>query len=93
MTNLGLARVDDGGLLAVLDGTAGRAGGLNGLDDTAALGIGDLAEDDVAAVQPAGDDGGDEELAAVAGERKKVNSCVQLMVKGEAGIHTCWGQR
>lgn len=61
-----LARVDDGRLLAVLDGTAGGTSSLNGLDDLEGLVVGNLAEDDVAAVQPGGHDGGDEELGAVA---------------------------
>ena len=61
-----LTRVNDGGLLAVLDGSAGGASGLNGLDDLHGLIVSDLAEDDVAAVQPGGGDGGDEELRAVA---------------------------
>lgn len=62
-----LARLDDGRLLAVLDGTAGGTGSLDGLDDLEGLIVGNLAEDDVAAVQPGGHDGGDEELGAVAG--------------------------
>lgn len=61
-----LARADDGGLLAVLDGTAGGATGLNGPDNLHGLIVSDLAENDVAAVQPGGGDGGDEELGAVA---------------------------
>lgn len=60
--NLGSARINDGGLLVVLDGTAGRAGGLESPDDVHGLLIGNLAEDDVAAIKPGGLDGGDEEL-------------------------------
>jgi len=61
------ARLGDGGdTLAVLDGTAGGAASLDGLDDGDGLSVSDLAEDDVAAVEPRGDDGGDEELGAVA---------------------------
>ena len=66
---LALARLDNGRALAVLDLTAARASGLNGLDDAQTLVVSNLAEDDVAAVEPGGDDGGDEELGAVAGEK------------------------
>lgn len=62
-----LASLDDGRLLAVLDGTAGGTGSLDGLDVLEGLIVGNLAEDDVATVQPGGHDGGDEELGAVAG--------------------------
>ena len=51
----------------MLDGTAGGTASLDGLDDTLGLLVGNLAEDDVAAIEPRGDDGGDEELRAVAG--------------------------
>ena len=64
--HLQLTRVDNGGLLAVLDGTAGGTGGLDGLDNSQTLIIGNLAENDVAAVQPGSRDGGDEELGPVA---------------------------
>ena len=60
------ARVNDGGLLAVLDSTRAGASGLKSLDDAQGLGVGNLAEDDVAAIEPRGLDGGDEELGAVA---------------------------
>jgi hypothetical protein len=67
LLHLSLAgRANGGDTIAVLDGTAGRAASLNGLDDGDGLGVSDLAEDDVAAVEPRGDDGGDEELGAVA---------------------------
>lgn len=61
-----LARVDDGRLLAILNGTTGGTGGLDSLDDLEGLIVSNLAEHDVAAVQPGGHDGGDEELGAVA---------------------------
>lgn len=53
--------------LLVLDGTRAGAASLNRLHGTDALEIAllDLAEDDVAAVEPAGDDSGNEELRAV----------------------------
>jgi len=63
-----LAGLDDGGGFLVLDGAGVAAAGLDGLDDALRLDIivGNLAEDDVLAVQPGGNDGGDEELRAVA---------------------------
>ena len=60
--------LDDGGLLVVADLAASATGGLDGLDDTKGLVISDLAEDDVLAIEPVGDDGGDEELRAIATE-------------------------
>lgn len=73
--------LDDGwGSATVLDGTGRAAASLDGLDDALGGGIivRDLAEDDVAAVEPAGDDGGDEELGAVAG-----NCNVSGFVRGD----------
>ena len=52
---------DDAGLERSVRGVG--AGGLDGLNDVHALD--DLAKDDVLAIEPAGDDGGDEELGAV----------------------------
>ena len=51
-----------------LDGTGAGTASLDGLDDTHGGGvvIRDGSEDDVAAIEPAGDDGGDEKLGAVA---------------------------
>ena len=66
--SLQLARLDNGGALAVLDSAAARASGLDGLDNVHGLLVSDLAEDDVATVEPRGDDGGDEELGAIAAE-------------------------
>lgn len=68
-----LAGLDDGGLLAILDGTAGGTGSLDSLDVPEGLVVGNLAEDNVASVQPGGHDGGDEELGAVA--VANVSSC------------------
>ena len=59
-------RVDDGGLLRVLDGTGLGSSGLESPDNVQGLLVSDLAEDDVAAIEPRGHDGGDEELGAVA---------------------------
>lgn len=52
----------------VLDGAGAATASLDGLDDAhrGSITWNNLAEDDVAAVEPAGDDGGDEELGAVA---------------------------
>lgn len=63
-----LAAGRDDGRLLVLDGARVGAASLDGLDDADRLGVAvrHLAEDDVLAVEPRGDDGGDEELGAVA---------------------------
>lgn len=65
-SNLSLASVDDGGLLGGLDLAGTAADGLERLDNELALLVGNLAEDDVAAIEPLSLDGGDEELRAVA---------------------------
>lgn len=60
--------LDDGWwALLVLDGTTASTASLNRLDNALGLGIiiWHLAEDDVPTIEPAGDDGGDEELRAV----------------------------
>jgi len=49
----------------MLDLARARSGALEFLDNVQALSIGDLAKDDVLAVQPGGDNGGDEELRTV----------------------------
>jgi hypothetical protein len=67
--HLQLARLDNGRALVVLDGAAAGTGSLKSLDNVKRLLVGNLAEDDVAAVEPGGDNGGDEELGAVAGRR------------------------
>lgn len=67
MSALQLARLDNGGLLVVVDLSGAGAGSLEGLDNVQGLLVSDLAEDDVLAIEPAGDDGGNEELGAVAG--------------------------
>ena len=58
--------IDDGRLEVELDLTGARASSLKSLDDIHALLVCNLAEDDVLAIEPGGDDGGDEELRAVA---------------------------
>jgi hypothetical protein len=62
---LSLTGLDDRGLLGELDGTRAGANALKSLDNLHGLVISDLAKDDVAAIEPGGDDGGDEELRAV----------------------------
>jgi hypothetical protein len=67
------ARVDNGGwAILVLDGARVGADSLNSLDNLVRLHVtrNDFAKDDVLVVQPRGDDGGDEELGAVAVEWK-----------------------
>jgi hypothetical protein len=59
------AGVDDGWLELKLHLTGSAASGLELLYDLHACIICDLAEDDVLAIEPGGDDGGDEELRAV----------------------------
>jgi len=51
--------------LAVLDLASVAAGSLDRLDNPHGLLISNLAKDDVLAIEPGGDDGGDEELGAV----------------------------
>lgn len=58
-------RGDNGWLLVVVDLSTSRSGSLKSLDDGQGLLISDLTEDDVLAIQPLGDNGGDEELGAV----------------------------
>jgi hypothetical protein len=64
---LELTGVDNGGTLLVLDGTTAGASSLKSPDDVHGLLVSDLAENDVAAVEPRGDNSGDEKLRTVAG--------------------------
>ena len=64
--HLQLAGLDNGWLLGEVDLAGAGASGLESLDNVHGLLISNLAEDDVLAIQPGGDDGGDEELGAVA---------------------------
>lgn len=66
--SLQLARFDDGGAFVVFDGAALGPSSLEGFDDVHGLLVGDLAENDVSAVEPGGDNSGDEELGAVSGQ-------------------------
>jgi len=63
--NLQDTRLDDGWLLVVVDLSAAGSGSLESLDDSQGLLISDLTEDNVLAIEPAGDNGGNEELGAV----------------------------
>jgi len=65
VSSLVLTTVHNGGLLAVLHGARGATGSLESTDHTLGLLVGDLAEDDVAAIEPLSLDSGDEELRAV----------------------------
>lgn len=76
MSFLVATAVDDGGLDSGADGAGGGTESLDLLDNVQGLGISDLAEDDVLAIEPRGDNGGDEELGAVA--RKKRECLVWL---------------
>lgn len=67
-TSLLRAALDDGWrAILVLDRTAARTAGFDALDDAVGsrITIWDLSEDDVTAIEPGSDDGGDEELRAV----------------------------
>lgn len=64
--NLQNTGVHDGRLLVVLNLAGARSSSFESLDDVEGLLISDLAEDDMLAIEPAGDNGGDEELRAVA---------------------------
>jgi hypothetical protein len=61
-----LAAIDNGGLLIIFDGAAPGTGRFQSLDNLHRLLIGDLTENDVLAIEPRGDDSGDEKLGAVA---------------------------
>lgn len=75
---LELARLDDGGLLGVVDLAGVGAGGLDRLHDVQGLLVGNLAEHDVLAIEPRGDDGGDEELGTVARRRQRLSVYLPL---------------
>lgn len=67
--HLQLTRFGNGGWLLVLDRAAAGPAGLNGADNLHGLDVafGNAAKDDVLAIEPRGDNGGDEELGSVAG--------------------------
>jgi len=64
-THLLFTRLDNGWLLVVVDLATAASGGLEGLDDSQGLLVSNLAEDAVLAIEPAGNDGGDEELRTI----------------------------
>ena len=70
--------VDDGWLELKLHLTSSAAGGLELLHDLHAGIICDLAEDDVLAIEPGGDDGSDEELGAVTGQ-VRISTRISMM--------------
>ncbi len=78
--SLELAGSNDGRPLrrVIADLAAPGAGQLQSLDDLHRLVVGNLAEDDVAAIEPRGDDGGDEELGAVAALEKVRSAQISL---------------
>lgn len=84
MSFLVATAVDDGRLDAAAEGAGGGAERLDLLDDVHGLGVSDLAEDDVLAIEPRGDNGSDEELGAVAG--RKGGKFSNGSVCGAAGI-------
>lgn len=93
-SSLDLTAVDNLGLDSRADGAGGGAEGLDLLHHSHGLGVSDLAEDDVLAVEPRGDNGGDEELGAVAIEEKEMVSVpVWRKPRSPSGKLTCWDQR
>ena len=74
---LQLTTVDNGGTLLVLDSTTAGAGSLKSLDNVHGLLVSDLAENDVATVEPRGNNSGDEELRTVAGN---IVSLIEFLV-------------
>lgn len=62
--------VNNGRLDTGVDGSTTRAKGLDFGDHLHALGISDLTEDNMLAIEPRGDNGGDEELGTIAGTAK-----------------------
>ena len=81
---LQLTSVNDGGLDVGADGAGGAAESLNLLDDLHGLIVGNLTEDNVLAIEPRGDNGGDEELGAVAADA--VSGQAQSSSYGEGAI-------
>lgn len=69
------------GLLLVFDLAGVAAGGFDGFHNSKGFFVCDFAEDDVLAVEPAGDDSGDEELGAVAvGKDGRGLVCMYVMI-------------
>lgn len=68
-----------------MDLSAAGASSLKSLDDVEGLIISNFAEDDVLAIEPAGDDGGDEELRSVAEER-----CISYALQRRSSCLRVW---
>lgn len=64
--HLQLSRLDNGWLLGVVDLSGAGSRCLESVNNVQRLLISNLAENDVLAIQPAGNNGGDEELGTVA---------------------------
>jgi hypothetical protein len=81
--------VDNGRLEGQLDLTSTGTGFLEVLDNLHAVLVGNLAKDNVLAIQPGSDDGGDEELGAVA--RITVSTQVETILPNYLRVGTCVG--
>ncbi len=86
-----LTSLRDDRVLGVLDLAGCAASSFDGLDDLHRLRIRNFAEDDVLAVQPTGDDGGDEKLRSVANRNRDVSES-SIAQERNAEL-TCWDQR
>ena len=75
---LQLTALNDGGLDSRADGSRRRAEILNLLDDLHGLLVSDLTEDNVLSIEPRGDNGGNEELGAVARDEEKKKDQYQV---------------
>ena len=83
--NLQDTGLDNGRLLVVVNLATSTASGLESLDDVQRWLISNLTEDNVLAIEPAGNNGGDEELGSVA-----VKWDVSLSVpNGPVDVLTC----
>lgn len=82
--HLQLSRLDNGWLLGVVDLAGTGASGLKSLDNVHGLLVSNLAEDDMLAIQPGGDNGGNEELGAVA--KFRVSELISELMGGKAYV-------
>jgi hypothetical protein len=74
------ARVNNGRwALLVLDGARVGTNSFNGPDNLVRgfIAWDDFTEDDVLAIQPRSDDGGDEELGAIAGRKTRISQLIE----------------
>lgn len=67
---LQLASCGNGGRVFVFDRAGAGPGSFDGFYNVERLLVCDFAEDDMLAIKPAGDDGGDEELGSIAGRKR-----------------------